>query len=420
MKICLAGINHQTAPVAIREKVAISSEKLDDALLAMKAYLSPGILLSTCNRTEVYTIGPDGTDGNPGFGFLRSRLDMPEAELVRYTYSLSDGVVVEHLFRVACGLESMITGEYEVLGQVGNSLKAAERAGMVNLPLRYLFQRAIRTGRRAREETGISRHAVSVSSVAVELAASVIGKLEGCRMLVIGTGEAGRLVARAARDQGVSRMAVVGRTMPRARTLAKQLDATPLDTDGLPAALARANVVISCSGAPHYTLSVGQIKRAMAERPELPLVILDIAVPRNIEPAVARIGNVYLYNIDDIIELSNKNLNQRELDIAGVERIIAEEMASFHVWWREQRVRSVIKALAGKVEAIRRSHLNRTLQKMPELGEAEKHRLEMMTRAIARKTLRDPIQNLKANGHEGPDYLGIVEHLFNLETGEDR
>jgi glutamyl-tRNA reductase len=341
---------------------------------------------------------------------------MPETELFQHVYQLSGMAVLEHLFRVASGLESMIVGEYEVLGQVSYALEAAEKAGVVHLPLRHIFQSAIRAGRRVREETGISRNAVSVGSAAVELAARAIGKLAGCKMLVIGTGEAGRLVAQAAKDRGISHTVIVGRTMERAQVLAKQLEGMPVSMDNLDEELADTDIVISCSGAPHYTLNVGQVKRAIAGRPGLPLVIIDIAVPRNIEPAVGRIGNVFLYNIDHITGLSHENLKQRENEIARAERIVAEELESFNSWWREFEARPLIKAMMSKAEEARSFHLERTLKKLPALNEEEKHSLEMMTRAIVSKILKDPISNLKANGHDGHNYAEVVRRLFRLEV----
>ncbi len=417
MRISLVGINHQTAPVTVREKVAVGPGKLHDALLMLRHNISEGIILSTCNRTEVYTVDSNIKHAEKaGQDFLIARVGTKDSALLQCVYLLRDRMAVEHLFRVVSGLESMIVGEYEVLGQVGHALEAAEEAGMVNLPLRHVFQSAIRTGRRVREETGISRNAVSVSSAAVALSARAVGQLARCKMLVIGTGEAGRLVAQAAKDRGISRTVVVGRTLERARLLAGQLGGTPVSISNLDEELADADIVISCSGAPHYTLNVGQVKRAMTGRPKLPLVIIDIAVPRNIEPSVGRIDNVFLYNIDNITELSNENLKQREQEITGVERIVAEELASFSSWWHEFEVRPLIRAMVSRAEEIRRFHLERTMKKLPALNEEDKHRLEMMTRAIVNKILRDPIRNLKVNGNEEHDYAELVKQLFHLEV----
>ena len=414
MRISLVGIDHQTAPVAIREKVAISTSKLDDALPLLRSYISQGIILSTCNRTEVYTIDSDARHTEKAsLDFLKARLNIPDTALLQYVYLLEDRTAVEHLFRVASGLESMIVGEFEVLGQVGHALEAAERAGMANLSLRHIFQSAIRTGRRVREETGISRNALSVSSVAVDLAARIVGDLKGGKMLVIGAGEAGRLAAKVAKDRGISHMVVVGRTQERASALAAQLGGTPISSSNLREELLTANIVVTCAGAPHRILGVGQVKQAMARRPELPLVIIDIAVPRNVEPAVSQIGNVFLYNIDDLSELSQLNRRQREDEIQKASQIIADELNKFTLWWQEFKVRPLIRAITKKAEEIRRSHLDRTVKKLPHLTEEEQYSLEMMTRAIVSKILKDPIQYLKANGSS--NYAEMLREIFGLD-----
>ncbi len=417
MRISLVGIDHQTAPVAIREKVAISSRKLDDVLPMLGSFISRGIILSTCNRTEVYTIDSDACHAKKAsLDFLKARLGIPDAALLKHVYLLEDRTAVEHLFRVASGLESMIVGEFEVLGQVGHALEAAERAGMVNLPLRHIFQSAVWTGRRVREETGISRNALSVSSVAVDLAAGVVGELKRGKMLVIGAGEAGRLVAKAAKDRGISQMVVVGRTQERASALASQLGGTPVDSSALGEELLTTNIVVTCAGAPHRILSVGQVKRAMGKRPTLPLVIIDIAVPRNVEPAVSQIKNVFLYNIDDLTGLSNVNRKQREDEIQKATQIIYDELDNFASWWQEFKVRPLIRALMSRAEEIRRSHFERTKKKLPRLTEEEQYSLEMMTKAIVSKILKDPVQYLKVNGSK--NYAEMVREIFHLEEDQ--
>jgi glutamyl-tRNA reductase len=421
MRISLVGINHQTAPVTVREKVSISSRKLLEALSMLGSHINQGIILSTCNRTEIYaTDNDDDSVEKASLDFFKTRLNIPDADLRQHVYIFQDETAVEHLFRVTSGLESMIVGEYEVLGQVGHALEVAEKAGMVSLPLRHLFQSAIRTGRLARTETGISKNALSVSSVAVDMAARIVGDLKGCTMLVIGTGEAGTLVAKAARDRGIARAVVAGRTRERALVLAEQLGGIPISSSNLGEALPSTNIVITCSGAPHRVLSVGQVKRAMAKRPGLPLVIIDIAVPRNVEPSVSQINNVFLYNIDDITELSNSNRQQRGSEIEKATRIVADELDKFTVWWQEFKVRPLIRAMMSKAEEIRRSHLNRTLKKLPKLTEEERYSLEMMTRAIVSKVLKNPIRNLKAKGNTNHDYVEIVKQLFQLDVEDYR
>jgi glutamyl-tRNA reductase len=417
MRISLVGIDHQTAPVAIREKVAISAKKLYDALPMLGSYIPRGIILSTCNRTEVYTIDSDARHAEKAsLDFLKARLGISDATLLQYVYLFEDRVAVEHLFRVASGLESMIVGEFEVLGQVGHGLEVAEGAGMVNLPLRHIFQSAIRTGRRVRGETGISRNALSVSSVAVDLAAGIVGDLKGCKMLVIGAGEAGRLAAKVARDRGISQMMVVGRTQERASALAAELGGTPISSSNLREELATANIVVTCAGAPHRILSVGQVKRAMEKRPALPLAIIDIAVPRNVEPAVGQIREVFLYNIDDLTGLSKLNRKQREDEIQKASQIVADELDKFTAWWQEFKVRPLIRALTSKAEEVRRSQFDRTLKKLPHLSEEEQYSLEMMTKSIVNKILKDPVQYLKINGSK--NYAEMIKEIFRLEEGQ--
>lgn len=417
MRINLTGINHQTAPVAVREKIAVSSGKLEAALAAMKIRHPRGIILSTCNRTEIYTAGPDGNGQNPRPDLECIQPELNRTELSGCGYTLNDKAAVEHLYRVAAGLDSMIVGEYEVLGQVSNALKAAETAGTVHLPLRQLFQSAIRAGRRVREETGISRNAVSVSSAAVALSLKSV-KNHDCKMLVIGTGEAGVLVAETAKKRGVPRITVIGRTEEKARPLAQRLGGAAAGMETLEKELADADIVISCSGAPHHTLTLGQVKQAVLARQDKPLFIMDIAVPRNIEPAVSRIAGVSLYNIDDINRISRRNLERRKGEIDKAERILAEELESFDIWRQEYEARPVIKAMVRKAEIIRRSQLQTAFHKLPDLTKEEKHRLDMMTKAMIKKILGDPIASLKTNGHDGRYHAEAVKQLFRLEVQE--
>ncbi|MDP2930880.1 MAG: glutamyl-tRNA reductase [Chloroflexota bacterium] len=415
MRLSLVGVNHQTAPVAIREKVAISTERLGEALSRLRAYMPHGVILSTCNRTEIYTIDNGSVDdGNASLDFLTARLNGPDDKLRRHVYVSTGAAAVEHLFRVASGLESMIVGEFEVLGQVKQALAAAEKAGMVNLPLRQAFHSAIRAGRHVREATGISKNALSVSSVAVDLAAGVVGDLKKCKMLVIGAGEAGRLVAKVARDRGTSRIVIASRTKDRAQALAATFNGIPTDLSNLAGELGRANIVVACAGAPHRILGVRQVEAAMKERPGLPLVIIDIALPRNVAPEVGQIANVFLYNIDALTEISNSNRKQREGAIQQAEGIIMSEVDKFAAWWRDFEVKPVLGALMSKAEEIRAAQLNKTLKKLPPLSDEQRQCLEAMTRSIVTRLLQDPIQYIKTNGNG--NHSEMLKEIFQLDT----
>ena len=417
MHISLVGVNHQTAPITVREKVAISREKLYDSLLLLHTYIPQGIILSTCSRTEVYTTDIDRYHAREAsLNFLKAHINTPEADLLQCLYVSNDCDAVEHLFRVACGLDSIIVGEFEVLGQIGYALGVAEKVGMVNLPLRYIFNSAIRTSRRAREETGISKNALSVSSVAVNLAAEIAGDFKGCKMLVIGAGEAGRLVAKVAKDRGISQIIIASRNKERASDLAVGLGGKLVSLSNLMEELSTANIVVTCSAAPHRILSVRQVEEAMRKRPQVPAVIIDIAVPRNVEPAVRQIKNVFLYDIDALTKVSNLNRIQRAGEIQKAVEIITAEVDKFVSQWQAFEVRPVVSALMSKAEDIRSTQLNKTLKRLHPLSGEEQESLEAMTRSIVTKILKDPIRCLKTNGNS--NYTEMVRELFRLNAGK--
>lgn len=414
MKLSLVGVNHQTAPVTIRERVAISAEKLEDSLSLFRPFVPQGVILSTCNRTEIYAVDTSGHGAETAvLDYLKTRLNLPPAGLTRYLYVAEGRKAVEHLFRVASGLESMIVGEFEVLGQAGQALEAAEKAGMVDLPLRHIFHSAIRTGRRVREETGISKNALSVSSVAVDLAAQVVGDLKKCRLLVIGAGEAGRLVAKVARERGTSQIVIANRTRERAQALAEALHGIPVGMDGLADELDKASIIVTCAGSPHRILDVPQIEATMKNRAGRPLVIIDIALPRNVAPEVGQVKNVFLHDIDALSAVSDTNRKQREGEIRHAERIVAEELDKFVGWWRDYEVRPAVRALMSKAEEIRSAQLNKTLKKLRPLSDEERESLEAMTRSIVNKILKDPVQYLKTNGNGS--HTQTVRDLFQLD-----
>jgi glutamyl-tRNA reductase len=250
--------------------------------------------------------------------------------------------------------------------------------------------------------------------VAVDLATRIVGDLGDCNILVIGTGEAGRLVAKAARDRGASRIVVASRTKERASALASILGGTPIDLNSLVEELSTTNIVVTCAGAPRRILDLHCVKPAMKARPESPLVIIDIAVPRNVAPAVSKIKNVFLYNIDDLTQISNLNRQQREEETRKVEKIISAEVAKFVSWWQALEVRPIVSTLMKKAEDIRRTQLNKTLMKLHRLSDEERHSMEAMTKAIITKILKEPIQYLKANANSNRDYAEIVSELFQL------
>jgi glutamyl-tRNA reductase len=286
---------------------------------------------------------------------------------------------------------------------------------MVDLPLLRLFQRAIGVGRRVRAQTGISKNALSVSSVAVELATTVVGDLSHCRVLVVGAGEAGRLVTKAIRERGGKQITVASRTLEKASALATALGGKSVLLDNLTEELANADVVISSTAAPHLVLRLPMVKEAISTRPNRPLVIIDIAVPRDVDSRVKQIDNVFLYDINDFTNIIELNREQRRQEIQRVTKVIDDELEIFISRWRTYEIKPTIAALVTQAENIRQVQLNKTLKKLPRLSAEQQASLEAMTRSIVQKILHEPIQCLKRNTHKKESYTQVVNELFHLD-----
>jgi len=416
MQLCVVGINYKTTPVSIRGKLAIGASQLQDALYRLHNYVQSGIILCTCNRTEVYSLAEEGTSVEPAsINFLNARANLPQPELLQYVYVYYGEAAVSHLFRVASGLESMITGEYEILGQVRHALDEAEKSGLVELPLLNLFRRAVQVGRRVRTDTGISKNALSVSSAAVGLATRVVGDINQHKVVVIGAGEAGSLVARASKERGASPIVVVNRSQEKGTELAQKLQGSWVPMEKLRGELISSDIVISCSGAPHTVLKREIVEEAMYSRPKHPLVIIDIAVPQDVESEVRQLKNVFLYDIDELTKLSELNHKQRQDEVQSAIEIVDDEVEMFTSYWQGLEVRPVISALVQKAENIRQDQLDLTIKKLPELSTEGRARLEAMTKAIVNKILHEPIQYLKNDSDKREEYIQAVTQLFRLD-----
>jgi len=417
MYFSLAGINHRTAPMEVREKAAIGPDGLPGFLHLLRQHAQHGIILSTCNRTEIYATGSHVKDlEKTCVAFFDNSMGLT-APTASYLYVMSGRTAFEHLFGVACGLDSMVIGEYEVLGQAGQALKAAEKAGTVNLPLRHIFNSAIRTGRRARDETGISRNSLSISSIAVNKALDVVADIGRSKIVIIGAGEAGKLALRVACGRGATEIAVVSRTLQRAVNITGRHGGRPVGPHMLAEELRDADIVITCAASPHPVLHHRQVSQAMSGRPKLPMIIIDIALPRNVEPAVSGIGNVHLYNMDDLNGLADGHRQEREAEVAAVKGIIAQELDMLIKWWQAYSARPVIKSLVSKAEKIRAAQYHRSLKTMPSLSEEERLSIDLLTRSVVDKILRDPILYLKSGN--STDRTETISRLFGLDDGKD-
>ena len=418
MNVGLVGISHKTAPVEVRERLAFTDVELAETLPVLRLRFGPVVVLSTCNRTEIYVRG-DGQyapDVHDVGSFLASLRGLPQASEDAYFYYLAEAEAVGHLFRVAAGIESMVLGEVQILGQVRDALLASERAGATDPLLSRLFQSAVGVGRKARASTGIGNYVASVSSIAVDLARRELGALTHHTVLVVSTGEAGKLTARSLREAGVARILVTGRTFGRAENLARELGGSALPFDELADGLAQADIVICATGARGFQIDRSFVESAMARRPERPLFLIDLAVPRDVDPSVRDIAGVMLHDIDSLQAEGEEAAPARSRAIEQAQMFVDGEVRRFMAWWQGRRAVPTISALRQQAEDIRRAELAKTLDRLPNLSSDERDRIEALTAAIVKKLLHQPITRLKESDHD-PRYLDTVRDLFALQAG---
>jgi glutamyl-tRNA reductase len=415
MVVALLGINHKTAPIEVRERFAFASAELPVALATFKQEYGNGAIISTCNRTELYVVGKRGQPGRSDLLRFLGRLRGENAEERRDRFYFATHTrAVNHLFRVAAGLESMVLGEAEILGQVRNAYAASASAGASGPILDRLFHAAIHVGRRARSETAIGHYSVSVSATAVRLARQTLGDLKGSTVLVISAGEAGKLTARNLKETGVARLLVTSRTLERAAELATDLGGQALPFDQLGRALGESDIVITSTGAPAFLIGQPIIENALRDRNGRPLLLIDIAVPRDVDPSVRQFENVHLYDIDDLQAVADNNMREREKEVSKVEALVEEEVSRFVEWYRSLDVIPTIAALREHAERVRRVELDKTLSRLPDLSPEEQARVEAMTCAIVKKILHQPIARLKSEGGNGEQYVAALRDLFAL------
>lgn len=414
--ITCVGLNHLTSPVEEREKLAFTPSELPEALALLHDKLGAVVLLSTCNRTELYAVAESDERTERHLISLLNEAkgaNVPEPCF----YVLRDTEAVQHLFGVASGIDSMVIGESQILGQVRDALSAATEANTINGVLSKLFHSAIGVGRRARTETHIGRHAVSVSSAAVALARKALGDLANRTVLVISAGGMGKLAAKSLAQQPGSRIIVANRTMERAKELAEELDGDvqPIALADLQNALAVSDIVISGTSADGFIIGPEHVRPVMETRLGRELLFIDIAVPRDVDPAVVSIEGVHVHDIDDIEAVTAESLGNRQGEVHKVEGIVADEVASFMEWWESLDVVPVVAALRARAEEIRVAELERTLKRMPDVDDETRARLEAMTSAIVKKMLDRPIKRLK-NGADKGLYMEALQDLFDLQT----
>lgn len=397
--ITLAGVSHQSAPLDVRERLAVSDERVLPLLQAANSRFGRGAaVLATCNRLELY-LGGDQDEGDVR-GFLAEHLHADTSTVERHVRVERDLEAVRHLYRVACGVDSMVLGETEVLGQVRSAFSSTVKAQTDDVIISRLFHTALRTGRRARVETAISAHALSVSSIAAQQARALFPDMARASVLVIGAGEAGRLAAQAVVAQGAQHVTVTNRTASRADGLAAELGGRAVPFKALPAALASAHVVIAASGSPEPLVSLDTLRAAMARRDGEPLLIVDIGVPRDFEAGTHDLPGVSYYDLDDLRAVADRNVDARRSEVEAVEGIVTEEATKFAMWASTMQVQPTIAALAERAEAARQAELAKTLRRLKDDAQrAEFQELaDTLTRAVVKQILADPIHVLRERG----------------------
>jgi glutamyl-tRNA reductase len=424
-----SGISHHTAPVALRERLSFAAGGPRELLTApwfRDAIAEAGIaeiaLLATCNRTEFYLVRDEANfdhDFAGRFAALFARIGgVGEEELASHLYSRSHADAVRHLCRVASGLDSMVVGESEVLGQVATALGDALQSNTAGTVLDSAFHTALRAGRRARAETGISRRSASVAAEGARLLTDLLPPAASHEILVLGTGAMGRAIVRVLAGREGLRLRIAGRGGARSRELAAEVGAEFVEWSGLEAAIATADGVVAATAAPHAVITEAMVRRARTGRPDVPpQLFVDVGLPRNIEPSVRGLPGVELYDLDQIQERIEGNIEQRMSEVPSVEAIIDEELAAFESWQRGTQLRPVLTALREKGETIRQSELQRHLDQFADVSPEMRAALDRLSRDLVTKLLHEPSRRLRAENDPERARLSadVMRDLFGLQ-----
>jgi glutamyl-tRNA reductase len=421
MNFCLVGLSYKTAPVEVRERLAISEERLGEALRAVVSL--PGIpeafILSTCNRVEIFarSQSDEGNSASELAQFLARYHDREFSEIEPYLYQYRQRDAIRHIFRVAGSLDSMIVGESQILGQVKAAYALAHAAGTLGGALDEVLSRSFSVAKRIRTETGIASSAVSVSYAAVELARKIFGSLEGKHVLVIGAGKMSELAAKHLINSGASNILVTNRTPERAEEMATMLRGRAVPFEKLLEYAAQCDIILSSTGSPHFIIRKADAQRLLSERRNRPMFFIDIAVPRDIDPEVNALDNLFLYDIDDLQKVVDANLKERLREAQKGEEIAEQEVEKLVRRLKTLDVVPTIVELQSHLEQIRQHELARLGSQFGELTPEQRDAIEMLTKGMVNKILHSPISHLK-NLAQHPDGLKVVEtvrKIFNLK-----
>jgi glutamyl-tRNA reductase len=422
--IILIGINHKTAPVALREKLSFSIEETLAALETLKQH--PGIkeilIFSTCNRTEILYVASRSGTVDTLITFLSGSKQISPSEFVPALYILRKEEAIHHLFRVAASLDSMMVGEPQILGQIKLAYRTAVKAGTSKVLLNRMMHKSFSVAKKVRKETGIGDNAVSISYAAIELANKIFSDLSTKTVMLLGAGEMAELAVEHLISHNVGQIRVSNRTFENAVALAERFKGRALGFEERVDALTEVDIIISSTGATDYVITADQVKKAMKKRKYRTLFFIDIAVPRDIDPKINQLSNVYVYDIDDLKTVVASNIQQREQETVKAERFVSEAVIKFRQWLDSLAIVPTIKALNEKMTGIVEMECDKTLSHLSHLAEPDKDAIRRMTQAIATRAIHDPIMFLKHTGGHRDDslYLNVARQLFNLDMLENQ
>lgn len=423
MQVIKIGLDYHVAPLEIREKITFSEDEVVTAsnLLRETDQVLEHVIISTCNRTEVFAVVSDAVKGEEALrSFLTNWFHLTKVDYVKYFQQLNDNDAIEHLFKLTSGLSSMVLGETQILGQVRDSFLAAQQAGATGKLLNELFKRAITFAKRAHRETALGEHAVSISYVAVEQIKKLFHGLTHASVLVIGAGEMGKLALKNILAAGVEDVTIMNRTFSRAQELAATHNVRAVPMEKLFHALQQADVLISCTGSSGRVIDQDLLRPIQENRDEKSLTIIDIAVPRDVETSVSELPGITLYDVDDLQSVVDENIDARKAAARQISSNIAEEIESYNDWLRMLVAVPIIRALHEKSVSIQETTLQSISRKMPDLTEREMKVLEKHTSSIVHQLLRQPIEVVKHMGkqEQAEEQLGLVKQIFGLTITE--
>jgi len=416
MQLALVGLSHKTAPVEIRERLAFSNDALRSALASLvdRRRVNEAMILSTCNRVEVVAESPDDRLIRD---FICEFHQISHDSVSTHLYSYRNVEAIRHVFRVTASLDSMVIGEPQILGQVKEAFRIAMDAGTVGMHLSALMNRAFAVAKKVRSETGISQSAVSVSYAAVELARKIFGDLSGKTVMIIGASKMGELAAKHLRRAGASSVLVTNRTFERAVELAKVFEGAAVPFEHFTDHMTGADIVITSTGAPHFIIGRNLAEQVIHRRKNKPIFFIDIAVPRDIDPAVNQIDNAFLYDIDDLQQVIDANLKERFKEAMRAEQIVDDEVEAFCLKMQTRDVVPTIVQLRDSLEKVRRDEIERNRRHLKDLSPDQQAAVDQITKSIVNKILHPPIEQLKQMAHDpqGADLADLIRKIFNVK-----